>query len=115
MSTVDQPGGSSAHHPHVEREGEYPDKDVSDQTPAESVGEYADTDVEEPRAGQPHDEGSFADHDVEAHERHPAAEGSYIDAEIGDEDVEAVQEARAAEHDHTIANGTHDHGGQTAD
>jgi hypothetical protein len=102
MSTSDHPTDDAAHglHYHPDREGEYEDKDVADRVAEPPVGEYQDTDVSAPRPTVPHDEGSFADHDVISEHRHPAAEGSFEDSEIPgeDEDVEAVQVERAEQH-----------------
>ncbi len=107
MSTIDQPHDHDHDHDHgthhhPDSEGEYEDKDVADGRTEPPVGEYEDHDVRDPRPTEPHDEGSFADHDVVSEHRHPAAEGSFEDAEIPgvDDDVEAVQEERA-QHHHT--------------
>ena len=108
MSTSDHPtdDGHGQHH-HPDSEGEYEDKDVATGRAEPPVGEYEDADVPAPQPTVPEDEGSFADHDVVSEHRHPAAEGSFEDAEIPgvDDDVEAVQVERA-QHHHTDSDDT---------
>ena len=76
----------------------YEDKDVPDEPRRRASRRVHRRRCRGPTARRtPHDEGSFADHDVVSDHRHPEAEGSFEDAVIPgeDEDVEAIQVERA--------------------